>query len=77
MITIMTLSEFAKEAGVIIIDCAAGWNNCHIGYRTKDHPNCSIGYFKTENSAYKHWLLDTFGVTTSKAIMKLLKQSEK
>ena len=34
----MTLEEFAKDAGVIIVDCGPGWGG-KIGYKEKEYPN--------------------------------------
>jgi hypothetical protein len=74
----MTLEEFAKEAGCVVSlnPTPEGWNGkCQ--YHTVDHPNCYFCGYKTEAAAYKGWLEGTFGPTTAKAILKLLKESQK
>jgi hypothetical protein len=70
------LEKFAKDAGVILVDCGEGWGG-RIGWATKDYPNSQFCGYRTENSAYKAWLNDTFGETTAKAILKLLKKGWK
>lgn len=73
----MTLIEFAKLSGCVVDNKAGeGW----VGkwrYTTADHPFSSYCGYRTETSAYKAWLNDTFGEVASKALLKLLKQSEK
>lgn len=70
----MNLEQFAKHAGVEIVDCDPDWGG-RIGYKTKDHPNCTVSGFRTINAAYKSWLEDAFGKHAAKAVMKLLKYS--
>lgn len=72
----MTLEEFAKDAGVIIVDCGEGWGG-RIGYKEKEYPNCTTCGFRTEKAAYKSWFEDRFGKDTTKAILKLLKKAQK
>jgi hypothetical protein len=67
----MNLEQFAKKAGVEIIDCGPGWNG-KFGYRTKDSPNTSFCGYRTINSTYESWLKDTFGIHTAAAIKKIL-----
>lgn len=67
----MKLEQFAKEAGVTIVDCGPGWGG-RVGYKMKDHPNSTYCGFRSAQSAYKHWLKGTFGEHTAKAVMKLL-----
>ena len=69
----MTLEEFAKAAGVKLVDCGEGWGG-RIGYQTADHPNCTTCGYRTNQAAYKGWLKDTFGNRTAKAVTKLLKE---
>ena len=71
-----TLKDFATAAGVTIVEVSPGWGG-KIGYKSADWPNSTICGFRTESAAYKHWLTDTFGKQTSKAIMKLLKEANK
>jgi len=68
----MNLEQFAKEAGVDIIDCGQGWTG-KFGYTTKDSPNCSFCGYRTIKSAYEGWLKDTFGERIAKALKKLFK----
>ena len=70
----MNLEQFAKKAGVTLIECDPEWGG-RIGYKEADHPNSSVCGFKTAASAYKHWLECTFGKRTAKAVAKLLKPS--
>jgi hypothetical protein len=72
----MTLEKFAKNAGLTIIRCSEEWGGT-FGYVTKDAPNTKIVGFKKEEMIYKSWLISTFGENTAKAIIKLLKQTEK
>jgi hypothetical protein len=71
----MTLEEFAKDAGCVLVDCGPGWGG-RIGYSTKDCPSSSVCGFKTKKSAYSRWLSDSFGEHTSKAILRLLATSK-
>lgn len=68
----MNLEQFARNAGVELVECGPEWGG-RIGYKTKDHPNCTVAGFRTESAAYKSWLKGTFGDHTAKAVMKLLK----
>jgi len=72
----MTLEEFAKQAGVVLVDCGSNWGG-RIGYRTKDSPNCTFCGHRTEAAAYKSWLKGKFGDHTAKAVLKLLKETSK
>ena len=69
----MTLEQFAKSAGVTLVDCDPGWGG-RIGYKTKDHPNCTEAGYRTHQSAYKGWAENTFGAGAAKALFKLLNQ---
>ena len=69
----MNLEQFAKRAGVMIIECDPAWGG-DIGYREKGSPNCTVCGFKSEKAAYKHWLVDTFGKHTAKAVLFLLEK---
>lgn len=70
----MNLTQFAKKAGVELIECGPEWGG-RIGYKEKDHPNCAVCGFRTEQAAYKNWIKSTFGEHTAKAVMNLLKPS--
>ena len=72
----MTLEQFAKKAGVSIIEYHSGCGG-NLGYTEADRKNTVVGSFRTANAAYKHWLAGTFGKQTSKAILSLLRASEK
>lgn len=71
----MTLADFAKQCGVTIVDCGPNWGG-RIGYKEKDYPNSTTCGFRTEGAAYKRWMSDTFGPSTSKTILKLLKETK-
>jgi len=71
----MTLEEFAKDAGVVLVDCGEGWGG-RVGYKTSDAPNCTNCGYRTAKSAYKAWLTDTFGEGAAKAVLKLLKEKK-
>jgi len=68
----MTLEEFARQAGCVVTPKFN--NSSEYQYYTTEHPNCYFSGFKTEASAYKGWLEGTFGLTTSKAVIKLLRK---
>lgn len=72
----MDLEQFAKMSGVKLVECDKSWGGT-IGYTMDDHPNCTYAGFRTEQAAYKDWLSSTFGDQTSKALLKLLKESDK
>ena len=72
----MNLQEFATEAGVEITTCDKDWGGT-IAYTEKDQPNSFVCGFMTENSAYKHWFVSEFGESHAKAILKLLKLTER
>lgn len=70
----MNLEQFAKNAGVKIVACDPGWGG-RIGYTEKDHPNCTVCGFRTEQAAYKSWLKSAFGKHAARAVVKLLMPS--
>lgn len=70
----MTLEEFAKKAGVKIIDCGPQWGG-RVGYKTADSPNCTMCGYRTVPAAYKGWLKETFGNRTAKAVLELIKET--
>jgi hypothetical protein len=74
----MTLEEFAKEAGCVVSlhPNPDIWGPTY-RYHTIDNPNCYFCGYGTKWFAYKGWLEDTFGTTTAKAVLKLLRESEK
>lgn len=71
----MTLEEFAKSAGVRLEECGPEWGG-RIAYRIPDSPNCAWCGYRTEQAAYKAWLVGTFGEHTAKAVMKLLREKK-
>lgn len=71
-----TLKDFATAAGVTIVEVGPGWGG-KIGYSEVDWPNATVCGFRTENAAYKHWLVEKFGEQGSKVILKLLKEANK
>lgn len=72
----MTLEQFAKKAGVQLVKCnAKDWGG-PIGY-TKKSSNCTVAGFRSANAAYKHWLESTFGEGPGRAVISLLRQSER
>lgn len=71
----MTLEDFAKQAGVTLGECGPEWGG-RVSYAVADHPNCRYCGFRTPKAAYKHWLDNSFGETTSKAILTLLKRAK-
>jgi len=72
----MNLQQFATEAGVEITTCDPDWGGT-IAYMEKDYPDTRVCGFRTENSAYKHWFVSEFGESHAKAILKLLKLTER
>ena len=76
----MTPKEFAIDCGCVVWQMtpeeAHGWGG-RWAYRPKDSPNCSWCGFRTEDAAYKGFLVETFGGQPSKALLKLLKKTEK
>lgn len=72
----MTLEQFAKAAGVSLVECDGNWGG-HIGWRAVDHPNSTYCGYKTEQAAYKSWLESSFGKQTAKAVIKLLQKTER
>ncbi len=74
----MTLEEFAKNAGVVIIECntedTEKWDG-GFGYTTKSHPNSSYMGSKSKRAAYERWLINTFDEDTAKALHKWFEES--
>lgn len=67
----MNIEQFAKDAGVSIVEVDPGWGG-PIGYTEADHPNSTVCGFRTATAAYNHWLQRKFGKHTADAIRKLL-----
>ena len=76
----MTLEEFAKDAGCVVFemhsDDAKGWGG-KFAYFEKGHERFRTCGFRTPAAAYKSFMADTFGEQATKAIIKLLKKTEK
>lgn len=68
----ITLEEFARDAGIKLITCDPKEWGGSIGYMSADFPNMSTCGFKTEKSALRHWVKDTFGEKAGKALIRLL-----
>jgi hypothetical protein len=71
---IMTLEEFAKDAGVEVFECGPGWDGKY-GYKEKDWEGCRVNGFRTPLACYKNWLECKVGKQTAKAILKLLRRA--
>ena len=71
----MNLEQFAKEAGVSIVNVEPGWGGRY-GYTTKDEPNSTTCGFRSHKTAYQAWLANTFGRAIAKALLKLLPGEE-
>ena len=70
----MNLEQFAKKAGVTIVECDPSWGGT-IAFIEKDSPTTRRGY-KTKEAAYKGWLTGKFGRSTGSAVLALLKKTE-
>jgi len=70
----MTIKDFAEMSGVTVFRCGPEWGGTW-AYKLKDSPNMSVNGFKTEDAVYKRWARETFGETTLKALMKLLRKA--
>ena len=72
----MNIKEFATEFGVVIGRCSGDWGGT-FSYHLTDSPHVVFNGYKTERKAYEGWLEETFDKRGKKAIMKLIRQSEK
>jgi hypothetical protein len=72
----MTLEEFAKRAGVKTF-IYEGVGGVSVSYRTKDRPNTTNTGYKNDRAAYMGWMRNEFGHNASKAILALLKETQK
>ena len=76
----MNLEEFAKDAGCVVFemhpDDAKGWGG-KFAYFEKASPHIRTCGYRTESAAYKGFLKGTYGEQATKAIIKLLKKTEK
>jgi hypothetical protein len=76
----MTPKEFAMNCGCVVFQMTPEQSQGYGGrwaYRSLDKPNCSWCGFRTEEAAYKGFLEGTFGAHATKALLKLLKKTEK
>ena len=71
----MTLAEFAQSAGVRITRCEPEWGGTW-AYRMADAPYVAYCGYRSEQACYKAWLENTFGKSTAKAIMDLLRRAQ-
>ena len=71
----MNLEQFAKKAGVSIVECEPSWGGT-IAFTEKDSPNTTYCGYKTKEAAYKSWLTGKFGKSTGKAVLALLTKTE-
>jgi hypothetical protein len=71
----MNLEQFAKKAGVTLSECDPKLWGGRVAYQEADTPNCAVCGFRTESAAYKHWLSATFGKSTAKAVLGLLRRA--
>lgn len=69
----MTLEQFCDLAGCVVSinPEPEGWYGKY-RYHHRRTPNCFFCGFRTEKSARKAFLADTFGDDAAKAVMKLL-----
>ncbi len=72
----MDLKTFATKCGMKIVECSPECGG-RVGYTTEDHPNCTIGGFRTENAAINHWFADTFGAKAGPIVRKLLTKPDR
>jgi hypothetical protein len=73
----MTLEEFAKLAGVIVIECdAAQWGG-GFGYTTKQYPSGRVCGCESPETAYRCWAESAFGDEAAKVLETLLSESAK
>lgn len=68
----MTLEEFAKLAGVTVIDCDEGKWGGAFGYKERGS-NSSVCGCESPDHCYRSWLERSFGEDASKAIISMLK----
>ena len=74
----MKLEDFAKRAGCVVSlnPEPEGWGG-KWQYHAKDYPQITYAGFRTEKSAYKTFIEDTFGKREGKEIIRLLKKVER
>lgn len=74
----MTLEEFAEKAGCVVElnPEPEGWGG-KWQWHSVDHPNCYYAGYRTEKSAYKAFIEQAFGKSAGKAVIALLKKTEK
>ena len=74
----MKLEDFAKRAGCVVSlnPDPEGWGG-KWQYQAKDYPQVTYAGFRTEKSAYKAFIEETFGKRGGKEIINLLKKVER
>ena len=70
-----TVEWFAKKCGVTLERRSPEYG-CAIVYFEADSPHTSVGMFRTELAAYRHWMESKFDKKTSRVIMRLLKEQK-
>lgn len=76
----MTLEEFAKDAGCVVFEMHpddAAWHGGRYGYYEKGRPHVRNYGYRTPASACKDFMSQVYGEQATKAIIKLLKKTEK
>ena len=74
----MKLEDFAKRAGCVVSlnPEPEGWGG-KWQYHAKDYPQITYAGFRTDKSAYKAFIEETFGEREGKEIISLLKKVER
>jgi hypothetical protein len=68
----MTLEQFAKKCGFILLDdCGPEWGGRY-GYTTTNDTNVNICGYKTPKKAMEGWMRSTFGEKAAKVVKSLL-----
>jgi hypothetical protein len=68
----MTLEQFAKKCGFVLIDdCGPEWGGRY-GFKAPDDTNLSICGYKTPEKAMEGWLRYTVGEKAYKVVKSLL-----
>lgn len=71
----MTIEDFAKKAGVVIVSCEPHWGG-KFGWKSSIDSNVTNCGFKTEQAAYKNWFYDKFGKECANLVVKLMKNKK-
>jgi hypothetical protein len=69
--SINIIKKIAKESGVKIILCdKKKWGGGY-GFTWESYPHSTFNGFKTKNEAYTEWAINTFGLKTLNALIKI------